>query len=203
MWNWTDTHRQCYKRLKELVGSATVPKYYDVTDDVTISVDALSTGLRAVLLQNNQPVAFASKALTETQRKYAQIEKEMLAIVFGCTKFHQYIFGKKKSRSKVTINRLKAIYKKPLYLAPVRLQKMILKLQRYEIRVQYKKGTELYFADTLSRAYLPDLGLRWKTWNKCGISSTWTETETNPSRNGQKWILKTVEISYYGRVARN
>ena len=46
------------------------------------------------MLQNDQPVAFASKALTETQMRYAQIEKEMLAIVFGCVKFHQNIFGK-------------------------------------------------------------------------------------------------------------
>ena len=155
LWNWTDTHRQCYNRLKELVASAPVLKYYDVKADVTISVDASSTGLGAVLLQNNQPVAFASKALTETQKKYAQIEKEMLGIVFGCTKFHDFIFGKT-----VTVETdhkpIEAIYKKPLYLAPVRLQRMIMKLQRYDLRVQYKKGTELYFADTLSRAHLPD-----------------------------------------------
>lgn len=83
MWNWTDTHRQFYNILKELVASAPVLKYYDVKADVTISVDASSTGLGAVLLQDNQPVAFASKALTETQKKYAQIEKEMLGILYG------------------------------------------------------------------------------------------------------------------------
>ena len=139
LWNWTDTHRQCYNRLKELVASAPVLKYYDVKDDVTISVDNSSTGLGAVLLQNNQPVAFASIALTETQKKYAQIEKEMLGIVFGCTKFHDFIFGKT-----VTVETdhkpIEAIYKKPLYLAPVRLQIMIMKLQRYDLRVQYKKA---------------------------------------------------------------
>ena len=71
------------------------------------------------------------------------------------TKFHDFIFGKT-----VTVETdhkpIEAIYKKPLYLAPVRLQRMIMKLQRYDIRVQYKKGSELYFADTLSRAHLPD-----------------------------------------------
>ena len=111
------------------MASAPVLRYYDVKDDVTISVDASSTGLGAILLQNNQPVAFASKALTETQKKYAQIEKEMLRIVFGCTKFHDLIFGKT-----VTVETdhkpIEAIYKKPLYLAPVRLQRMIMKLQR-------------------------------------------------------------------------
>ena len=65
-------------------------------------------------------MAYASKTLTETQKKYAQIEKEMLGIVFGCSKFHDVIFGKT-----VTVETdhkpIEAIYKKPLYLALVRL----------------------------------------------------------------------------------
>ena len=108
-----------------------------------------------MLLPNNQPAAFASKPLTEMQKKYAQIEKEMLGKVFGCTKFHDFIFGKTMS-VETGHKPIEAIYKKPLYLAPVRLQRMIMKLQRYDLRVQYKKGSELYFADTLSRAHLPD-----------------------------------------------
>ena len=89
------------------------------------------------------------------QKKYAQIEKKMLGIVFGCTKFHDFIFGKTMS-VETGHKPIEAIYKKPLYLAPVRLQRMIIKLQRYDLRVQYKKGSELYFADTLSRTHLPD-----------------------------------------------
>ena len=45
----------------------------------------------AVLLQDEQPIAYASKAHTKNQQNYAQIKKEMLAIVFGCTRFHEYI----------------------------------------------------------------------------------------------------------------
>ena len=86
--------------------------------------------------------------------RYAQIEKETLAIVFGCVKFHQYIFGKI-----ITVQTdhktLESIMKKSLYLAPVRLQKMLMKLQRYDLKVKYTKGTELCVADTLSRAHLP------------------------------------------------
>jgi hypothetical protein len=52
-------------------------------------VDASSKGLGAALVQNGQPIAYASRALTKTQQNYAQIEKETLAIAFGCTKFHQ------------------------------------------------------------------------------------------------------------------
>ena len=75
LWNWTDTQRQCNNRLKELVASAQLLKYYDAKADVTISVDASSNGLGDVLLQNNQPMAFASKVLTETQKKYSDRER--------------------------------------------------------------------------------------------------------------------------------
>jgi hypothetical protein len=40
-----------------------------------------------------QPIAYASRALASTQQRYAQIEKELLAVVYGCNKFHQYIYG--------------------------------------------------------------------------------------------------------------
>lgn len=45
-------------------------------------------------MQDNGPVAYASKAMNETQRRYAQIENELLAIVFGFKRFHQYVYGK-------------------------------------------------------------------------------------------------------------
>lgn len=60
---------------------------------MTLSVDASSKGLGAVVLQNDCPVAYASEALTLTQQNYAQIEKEMLAIVFGCESFHDYLYA--------------------------------------------------------------------------------------------------------------
>ena len=58
-----------------------------------IQCDASEKGLGAALLQEGQPIAFASRALTDTETRYAQIEKEMLAIVFAAEKFDQYTFG--------------------------------------------------------------------------------------------------------------
>ena len=117
---------------------------------VRISVDASYKGMGAVLLQKDHPIAYASKALTNTQRNYAQTEKKMLAIIFGCTKFHEYIFGIPNVEIKTDHKPLKTILKKPLHQAPARLQKMIMAIQKYSIRVRYHPGKELIIADTLS-----------------------------------------------------
>ena len=92
------------------------------------------------MIQGNQPVAYASKALTTTQQKYAQIEKELLAVIFGCAKFAEYIVS-----TDVTVESdhkpLEAIMKKPLHVAPLRLQRMLVQLQQFPgITVVYKRG---------------------------------------------------------------
>ena len=69
-------------------------KYFDVNKVVIVSVDASSEGLDAYLLQGNQPEACASRSLNSTKQNYTQFEKEMVAIVFGTSKFHQYIYEK-------------------------------------------------------------------------------------------------------------
>lgn len=56
-------------------------------------MDASSEGLGAVILQSGQPVSYGLRALTDRERNYAQIEKELLAIVQGCENFHQYLYG--------------------------------------------------------------------------------------------------------------
>lgn len=62
--------------------------------ELILQCDASETGLGAALTQNGRPVAYGSRALTQTERGYAQIEKECLAIVFGMEKFHQYTYGR-------------------------------------------------------------------------------------------------------------
>lgn len=154
-WCWFEQHQEAYEKVKRACGEQPVLRYYDVSKEVTLSVDASMSGLGAVCLQEGQPVAYASRALTDCQKKYAQIEKELLAIVFGCDKFHDYIYGRT-----VVVETdhkpLEQIFQKPLHQSPLRLQKMLLKLQKYSLKVIYKKGSELYLADQLSRAYIPE-----------------------------------------------
>ena len=90
-----------------------------------IHVNALFRGLGATLVQDGKPVAFASKALTLTEQRYANIERELLAIVFGVERFHTYIFGR--TFTVYTDHKpLEQIQRKTLADAPVHLQQMLL-----------------------------------------------------------------------------
>jgi len=79
------------QQLKQAVTDTSVLRYYNLEEEVTLQCDASKSGLGAALLQNGQPVAYASRALTSAETRYAQIEKELLAIVFACEKFESYI----------------------------------------------------------------------------------------------------------------
>jgi len=66
---------QRLKKNQKLVTEAPILKYYDVSKEVTIQCDASQNRFGCVLLQNGQPVAFDSKTMTETEKRYAQIKK--------------------------------------------------------------------------------------------------------------------------------
>ena len=122
---------------------------------MTIQCDASEKGLGIALLQQGPPIAFARRALTACDMGYAPIEKELLVVVYGMERSHHYTYGRK-----VTVDSdhkpLESIVKKPLHRAPKRLQRMLLRLQGYDMTLRYLKGTEMYIADALSRAYLTD-----------------------------------------------
>lgn len=155
IWHWDANAQKSFLDLKTALTQAPVLKYYDVNKPVTLSVDASQNGLGAVLLQDELPVAYASRALSDVERRYAQIEKEALAICFGCEKFHQYIFSK---TIKVESDHkpLESIFRKPFNQCPARIQRMKLNVQKYDLIVSYKPGKELLLADALSRVFLDE-----------------------------------------------
>ena len=149
---WLEKHSMQFIKLKEMISKQPTLKIFDRKKDIVIQTDSSKDGLGSVLLQDNQPVCYASKCLTETEQRYGQIEKEFLAILFSCKKFEQYIYGKK-----VTIQTdhlpLVSIMKKDINKIPSsRLQRIKLKLFKYNIEVIYKPGKTLLIADALSRA---------------------------------------------------
>ena len=147
-WSWEEPQRSAFERLKTAVASTPVLRYYNLQEEVTLQCDASQSGLGAALLQNGQPVTYASHALNPTETSYAQIEKELLAILFTCEKFDAYIFGCDVVKVESDHKPLESIFCKELCLAPKRLQRVPLRLQKYSLDVFYVKGEKMYLADT-------------------------------------------------------
>lgn len=78
-WKWMHEHNAAFEKIKRMVVATPVLKYYNPDEELTIQCDASDKGLGAALLQQGQPVAFASRALTDTETRY---EKEMLRLRF-------------------------------------------------------------------------------------------------------------------------
>lgn len=154
IFQWELPQESAFIRLKDALVNSPILQIYNVNKDIVMSVDCSSEGVGACLLQEGKPVAYASKALTDCQKEYAQVEREMYAIVFGCVKFHKYILGKR-----VTVesdhSALETLFKKPLHKVPSRIQRMMLKIQGYDLNVKYVPGKKMLIPDYLSRSYLP------------------------------------------------
>lgn len=126
--------RIAFNVLKDEITRRPILSFFDITKQVLIQTDASKDGLGCVLLQDGLPVSFASRSLTVTEQKYAQIEKEMLAVVFAMDKFSQFVYGKKfivHSDHKPLVT----IVKKNISLLSARLQRMVLKTLKYDYDV--------------------------------------------------------------------
>ena len=155
LFQWTETHEADFQKLKEVFTSQECLAYFDQKKDIFLQVDASIQGLGAALMQKDQqgrlkPGAYASKSLTDAEKRYSNIECELLAVVFGCSRFHHYLYGRKfvcHSDHKP----LEDIHLKHLSDAPARLQRLLLKLQPYNVTIQYIPGKNVAVADALSR----------------------------------------------------
>lgn len=150
--SWTEDHQAEFVKLKSALTTAPVLKIFDPAKPIRLQTDASKTGIGACLIQNNLPVAYASRALTATEIHYATIEKEMLAIVYALEKFHDYVYGA--DVTVITDHRpLINIVAKSFTKVSARLQRLKLRLLKYNFNIQYRPGKEMFLADTLSRAF--------------------------------------------------
>ena len=126
--------------------------------DVAISADASSHGLGAVFLQQVNgkwhPVAYASRSLTETESRYAQIEKEALAATWACEKFASYIQGITIALETDHKPLVPLLSHKYLDSLPPRVLRFCLRLMRFDFVILHVPGKYLHIADALSRAPL-------------------------------------------------
>ena len=90
-WSWSIKQEKAFKSVKQAVTLAPILRYFNSNEPVEGQGDASANGIRFVLMQNGQPISYSSRALTKSERNYSQIEKELLAQVFGVERNHQYV----------------------------------------------------------------------------------------------------------------
>ena len=157
-WSWDDSAEMAFKKLKRILASDQVLTHYSSDLPLVLACDASQVGIGCVLshiLPNGEekPVAYASKTLSSSQRAYAQIEREALAIIYGIEKFHQFLFGRKftlltdhKALS-IIFNSSRAIPQ----MAAARLQRWAIKLSAFSFDVKYRNTNLHANCDGLSR----------------------------------------------------
>ena len=160
-WTWDSAQNTAFRNIKAEIIKPKVLTHYDINADLKVSADASSYGLGAVLLQKSghtwQPVMYASRTMTTTKCRYAQLEKEALAITWSCEKFSSYILGKKFAIETDLKLLIPLLGNKSLHSLPPRIMRFRLRLVRFDYEISHVPGKLLATADTLSHAPLQSL----------------------------------------------
>ena len=153
---WGPCQQEAFEAVKDELEEPTVLALYDPQALSKVSADAFSFGLGTVLLQQQggqewRPLSYASRSMSETEKRYAQIEKKALAVTWACEKFNDYILGSTflvESDHKPLVPLLST---KSLNDLPSRILRFRLRMNKYDYSIRHVAGKELYTADTLSR----------------------------------------------------
>lgn len=161
---WEERHEAALNNIKKELCSAKILSYYDPDPQkmTILQCDASQLGVGAWLRQVNQDgteniVAMCSRSLTDTERRYSNIERECLAVKFGLQKFEFYLMGRH-TIVETDHAPLEHIFKKNISEASPRIQRMIMWCLRFDVTVKYKPGSKIPVADALSRVCLPERG---------------------------------------------
>ncbi|UYV75399.1 K02A2.6-like [Cordylochernes scorpioides] len=159
---WNKEHQRSFAEVKNLISSKSVLAHFNEDLPILVNCDASEYGVGAILSQIDhgveRPVVFASRTLNKTERRYAVIDKEALAVIFGVSEFSQYLLGRK---FKILTDHkpLVGIFnpKKPIpqVLSP-RMLRWCLTLAAYTYSIEYKPGKVNCNADALSRLPLDE-----------------------------------------------
>ena len=98
-WKWTDVEEKAFDIMKDKISDQTILQHYSLHNKLILQTDASPIGIGAVLLQPAEdgkllPVSHASRILQPAERNYSQLDREALAVIFGVTKFKQYLLGR-------------------------------------------------------------------------------------------------------------
>ena len=156
-WHWGRKQQIAFKEAKRKL-SHQVLACYDPHVDIVVSCDASPYGVGAFLSHGwangtERPVAFASRSLNNTEKKYSQLDKKALALVFGVDKFHKYLFGRLFTLT-TDHKPLLGLFQEGKAISEVassRVQRWGLKLAAYTYHLRYRAGSQNGNADALSR----------------------------------------------------
>ncbi|UYV68123.1 hypothetical protein LAZ67_5003116, partial [Cordylochernes scorpioides] len=157
-WKWETPEERAFKDIKEKLVHSTLLVHFDPRKRQILSCDASGVGIGAVLSQvqgdnDIRPVAFASRTLTPAEKKYSQLEREALGIVFGVTRFRNYLLGNRftlRTDHKPLVTLFSENKGIPT-IAANRIQRWAIILSAYQYKIEYIKGTSNTEADVLSR----------------------------------------------------
>ena len=157
-WTWGTEQQDAFDRVKGILTSDSVLAHYDPSKPLLLACDASPYGVGAVLSHqlddgSERPVAYASRSLGPAEKKYSQLDKEGLAIIFGVKRFHQYLVGRHftiLSDHKPLQHLFQETRGIPV-LASARIQRWALTLGAYDYSIQYKPGLDHANADVFSR----------------------------------------------------
>ena len=149
--NWTTEHQTAFDKVKQLVTKPPLLRIPDQQRQFIISSDASGIALGAVLSQvyngNEHPVSFASRVLSDAEKNYSVIEKELLAIVFAVKKFRCYIYG---TRFIVQCDHNPLKYMATMKDPTKRISRWLMYLQDFNFEIRYRPGARNCNADCLS-----------------------------------------------------
>lgn len=150
---WSQIHQVAFDSIKAEIESTRFLGFFNPKDTTILIADASPTGLGAVLLQENTAkekriIAFASKALTDLERKYFQTEREALALVWAVEKFRLYLLGTT-FRLITDCKPLDFLFSYRSKPCP-RIERWVLRIQSFRFQVVYEPGAT-NLADALSR----------------------------------------------------
>ncbi|XP_012938934.1 uncharacterized protein K02A2.6-like [Aplysia californica] len=148
-WAWTPAQSSAFPEVKKLLSSAPTLAFFDMRKPVIVSADASSYGLEEFFSQwPTVPELYLGP-----KKNYAQIEKELLAATWACEKFDRYFIGLP-SFTLLTDHKpiVPLINSKELNDAPVRCQRMLMRMMRYSGKAVYTQGKNMTVADSLSRS---------------------------------------------------
>ena len=156
-WVWDRDQERSFEGIKRLLTQAPVLAKFELRAEHRVTADSSQYALGAALLQRKrggqwQPVVYISRRLTEAERRYAQLEKEALAITWACEKLDFYLVGSQFQIETDHKPLVKLLGDSDLASMPLRCQRFRLRLMRYQFEIFFTPGNRMYLADLLSRA---------------------------------------------------